>query len=73
MSDKHLKRPTAPDRIYLVCSDCSTSGSVHLDVEDAHEEAKMLTQCEGVKWGVFPFALASSLPILNMRSKKKRP
>lgn len=69
---RHLKRPTAPDRIYLVCSECSTSGSVHLEVEAAHEEAKMLTQCEGVKWGVFPFALASSLPILPMKPKRER-
>jgi hypothetical protein len=61
------KRPEAPERVFLVCSGCSTSGSVWLDDEEAFEEAKMLTQSEGVKWGVFPFTRDCSLPILRLK------
>ncbi len=61
------KRPEAPEQVYLVCSHCSTSGSVWLDSEEAFEEAKMLTQSEGVKWGVFPFSRDCALPILRLK------
>jgi len=62
------RAPEAPEKVYLVCSHASTSGSVWLDSEEAFEEAKMLlTQSEGVKWGVFPFSRDSILPILRLK------
>lgn len=61
------KTPEAPEQIYLVCSDRSTSGSVWIDSEEAFEEAEMLTQSEGVKWGVFPFSRDCLLPILRLK------
>lgn len=62
-----LKRPTAPDRVYLVCSEDATSGSIWDNVEDAHVEACELTYSEGVKWGVFAYSLASPLPLLRIK------
>ena len=61
------RTPEAPEKVYLVCSHASTSGSVWLDSEEAFEEAKMLTQTEGVKWGVFPFSRDAVLPILRLK------
>lgn len=43
------KTPQAPEKIYLVCSDCSTSGSVWLATDEAFEEAKMLTESDACR------------------------
>ena len=61
------KRPAAPEKVYLVCSDCSTSGSVWLDTDEAFEEAAILTESEGVKWGVFAFSRDALLPLLRIK------
>ncbi len=65
-------KSSAPERIFLVCANFSTSGSVWLNVEEAHEEAKMLTQSEGVTWRVFAFNRASPLPFLSLRAGQEK-
>jgi hypothetical protein len=62
-----FKRPEAPEQVYLVCSYCSTSGSVWLNSDEAFEEAAMLTESEGIKWGVFPFTRDCQIPILRLK------